>query len=77
MDEKQRSILLTEDGCEAAEDVLQARAVLLCRIHPPSRTETRSVLVLHLTWGHICADFIFAHGIMRSTCMSNRFLLEC
>ena len=29
MDEKQRSILLTEDGYEAAEDVLQARAALL------------------------------------------------
>ena len=26
VDEKQRSILLTEDGYEAAEDVLQARA---------------------------------------------------
>lgn len=33
MDEKQRSILLTEDGYEAAEDVLQARAVLFCRIN--------------------------------------------
>lgn len=31
MDEKQRSILLTEDGYEAAEDVLQARAVPACR----------------------------------------------
>ena len=30
VDEKQRSILLTEDGYEAAEDVLQARGVLLC-----------------------------------------------
>ena len=30
VDEKQRSVLLTEDGYEAAEDVLQARDVLRC-----------------------------------------------
>ena len=60
MDEKQRSILLTEDGYEAAEDVLQARAVLLCRFTPPSCTETRTVLTPHHTQGHTWALLIFA-----------------
>ena len=48
VDEKQKSVLITEEGYEAAEDVLQARAPLINSLCAPAGAAPGTGILWHL-----------------------------